>query len=187
MVEKNPWWHNVSGPFLIWQGPVGVKEDGGGCTRGHGRVGNMIVHRACCNRDLQAIVDAVDSGESVNEVEAAGNTPLHHAAYEGWLQGAELLLSLGAHINASNNAGDRPWHWARNMGHADAMEMLEQNGAATEQGKVLVADHIPKVKDFFQKDCWRHHPKPYADYMEMKQKQDEEFAASKKKLIPGMA
>lgn len=90
-----------------------------------------------------------------------------------------------------------------------------QNGAVTEQGKVLVADHIPKVKvwpshlpcysgitcpnifqhaisqccmqDFFQKDCWRHHPKPHADYMEMKQKQDEEFAASKKKLIPGMA
>lgn len=73
-----------------------------------------------------AVVDAVDGGESVNEVEAAGSTPLHHAAYEGWLQGAELLLSLGAHINASNNAGDRPWHWARNMGHADVMEMLEQ-------------------------------------------------------------
>lgn len=44
-----------------------------------------------------------------------------------------------------------------------------------------------RMQDFFQKDCWRHHPKPYADYMEMKQKQDEEFAASKKKLIPGMA
>lgn len=77
-------------------------------------------------RRAAAIVDAVDGGESVNEVEAAGNTPLHHAAYEGWLQGAELLLSLGAHINASNNAGDRPWHWARNMGHTDLIEMLEQ-------------------------------------------------------------
>ncbi len=53
MVEKNPWWHNVSGPFLVWQGPVGVKEDGGGCTRGHGRVGNMVIHRAVCNKDLE--------------------------------------------------------------------------------------------------------------------------------------
>ena len=53
MVEKNPWWHNVSGPFLTWQGPTGVKDDGGGCTRGHGRVGKMIVHRACCNKDLE--------------------------------------------------------------------------------------------------------------------------------------
>lgn len=77
-------------------------------------------------RFAAAIVKAVDAGESVNEVEAAGNTPLHHAAYEGWVQGAELLLSLGAHINASNNAGDRPWHWARNMGYGDMMEMLEQ-------------------------------------------------------------
>ena len=90
-----------------------------------------------------------------------------------------------------------------------------QNGASTQQGKVLVSDHIPKVKvsilskgtlclavlhdiglcqtqaelaqDFFQKDCWRHHPKPYADYMELKQRQDQELAASKKKLIPGLA
>lgn len=58
MVEKNPWWRNVSGPFLTWQGPVGIKEDGGGCTRGHGRVGSMIVHRACCNRDLQGRAQA---------------------------------------------------------------------------------------------------------------------------------
>ncbi|DBA87423.1 hypothetical protein WJX77_001859 [Trebouxia sp. C0004] len=187
MVEKNPWWHNVSGPFLVWQGPVGVKEDGGGCTRGHGRVGNMIIHRAVCNEQSEAIVKAVDNGEDVNEVEGAGNTPLHNAAYEGWLEGAELLLSLGAKIDASNNAGDRPWHWARNMGHDNVMEMLEQNGANTEQGKVLVSDHIAKVKDFFQKECWNHHPKPHADFMEIKQKEDQELAASRKKLIPGLA
>ena len=73
-----------------------------------------------------AVVKAVDNGEDVNEVEAAGNTPLHHAAFEGWVTGAELLLSLGAHIDASNNAGDRPWHWARNMGHEHMIKMLEQ-------------------------------------------------------------
>jgi hypothetical protein len=52
-MEKNPWYKNVQGPFLQWQGPVGVKEDGGGCTRGQGRVGNMVVHRAACNRDKE--------------------------------------------------------------------------------------------------------------------------------------
>ena len=72
------------------------------------------------------IVRAVEAGEDVNEVEAAGNTPLHNAAYEGWAQGCELLLSLGAKASASNNAGDRPWHWARNMGHKDVMELLEK-------------------------------------------------------------
>jgi hypothetical protein len=51
-MEKNPWYKNVEGPFLQWQGPVGVKADGGGCTRGRGRVGGMVVHRAACNRDL---------------------------------------------------------------------------------------------------------------------------------------
>jgi hypothetical protein len=52
-MEKNPWYKNVEGPFLQWQGPVGVKADGGGCTRGRGRVGGMVVHRAACNRDLE--------------------------------------------------------------------------------------------------------------------------------------
>ena len=71
-----------------------------------------------------AIVAAVEAGNSVNEVEAAGNTPLHSAAYEGWLEGAELLIRLGAKVNASNNAGDRPYQWAQNMGHEDMMALL---------------------------------------------------------------
>lgn len=50
-MEKNPWYKNVEGPYLQWKGPVGIKEDGGGCTRGRGRVGPMVVHRAACNRD----------------------------------------------------------------------------------------------------------------------------------------
>lgn len=69
---------------------------------------------------------AVDSGEDVNEVEAAGNTPLHNAAFYGWIEGAELLLNLGAKINSSNNAGDRPWHWAQNAGQTEMLEYLEQ-------------------------------------------------------------
>lgn len=51
MVEKNPWYTRVEGPFPSWQGPVGVKEDGGGCTRGRGRVSDMRMHRAVNNRD----------------------------------------------------------------------------------------------------------------------------------------
>jgi ankyrin repeat protein len=66
----------------------------------------------CCATVLlctAAIVQLVDAGFDVNEVEAAGNTPLHSAAFEGWLEGAQLLLQLGAKVNASNNAGDTPW------------------------------------------------------------------------------
>jgi hypothetical protein len=52
-MEKNPWWKNVEGPFLKWNGPVGIKEDGGGCTRGRGKVGNMVVHRAAFNKNAE--------------------------------------------------------------------------------------------------------------------------------------
>lgn len=122
----------------------------------------------------------------MNEVEGAGNTPLHCAAYAGWEEGCELLLSLGAKVNASNNAGDRPWHWAENMGHKGVMSLLEKAGADREHGLVLVQDHVPKVRDFFQKECWAHHPKPHADYIEWKLKQDKIQEAERNKLIPGM-
>lgn len=53
IMEKNPWYKNVQGPFLQWQGPVGIKEDGGGCTRGQGKVGGMAIHRAAFNRNKE--------------------------------------------------------------------------------------------------------------------------------------
>lgn len=52
-MEKDPWYKNVEGPFLQWKGPIGVKEDGGGCTRAQGRVGNMVIHRATFNKDKE--------------------------------------------------------------------------------------------------------------------------------------
>lgn len=54
-MEKNPWYKNVEGPFLQWKGPIGVKEDGGGCTRGQGRVGNMVIHRAAFNKNKKGM------------------------------------------------------------------------------------------------------------------------------------
>ena len=51
---------------------------------------------------------------------------------------------------------------------------------------MLVQDHVPKVKDFYQKECWAHHPKPHADYMEWRLKQDKLQESERNKLIPGM-
>lgn len=55
-MEKNPWYKNVEGPFLQWQGPVGIKADGGGCTRGRGLVGSMVLHRAAHSRDKEGTI-----------------------------------------------------------------------------------------------------------------------------------
>eukprot|EP00879_Flechtneria_rotunda_P002113 GHRR01002295.1.p1 GENE.GHRR01002295.1~~GHRR01002295.1.p1 ORF type:complete len:185 (+),score=55.81 GHRR01002295.1:292-846(+) len=182
-MERNPWWQNITGPYSEWSGPVGVKPDGGGSIRGQGRVGNMKVHRAVHNKRREEIVRLVDAGSDVNEVEAAGNTPLHSAAFEGWLEGVELLLQLGAKVNASNNAGDTPWHWATNLGQTEVAMLLEANGATRTKGDVLVPEHVPKVKDFYSKECWAHHPKPYADFVEFKKKERADLEAEQKKLV----
>ncbi len=187
MSAPEPWYKCVDGPFPAYGGPVGVKDDGGGSTRARGLVGHMNLHRAAMNRDatlLQKYVD--DDGEDVNEVEAAGNTPLHFAAYAGWMEGAELLLQLGAKVNATNNAGDAPWHWAMNMGHEDVADFLVKNGANKQQGLVLVPDHVPKVKDFYERECWSHHPKPHEEFIEYRKVVDAAFEEEKNKLVPGM-
>ncbi len=53
-------WYSKIAPTqcIKWQGPVGIKEDGGGCTRAQGRVGEMVIHRATCNRDKEGMITA---------------------------------------------------------------------------------------------------------------------------------
>lgn len=70
MVEKNPWWRNVDGPFPESYGSVGVKADGGGSMAGQGLVGSMRLHRACNMRNMEALEAAIEAGDNVNEVEA---------------------------------------------------------------------------------------------------------------------
>lgn len=184
-IDPNPWWKKVEGPLPHWQGPVGVKEDGGGSTRGRGLVGKMRVHRAVMCRDSDLIVQLIDEGEDVNEVEASGCTPLHNAACDGWVEGAELLLQLGAKINATNNAGDSPWHWAMYHKQEAMMDFLVKNGANKQQGLVLVPDHVNKVSDFYEKPCWAHHPKPHDEYVALKKMEEEAHEKEMKSMIPG--
>ncbi|PNW77453.1 hypothetical protein CHLRE_10g437250v5 [Chlamydomonas reinhardtii] len=183
------WWSSLGDqPLPSWSGPTGAKQDGGGSTRGCGLVGSMRLHRAVNLRD-SGLVERLVVGEGldVNEVEAAGNTPLHNAAWSGWEEGVQQLLRLGAKVNASNNAGDRPWHWARNMGHTGVMAILEQHGAVKERGKVLVQEHVPKVKDFYSKSCWSHHPLPYADFVAAKRAEVKAQEAASKSALRSSA
>lgn len=41
-------------------------------------------------------------------------------------------------------------------------------------------------QDFFQKDCWSHHPKPYQEFMDWRLKEDERIEAERRKLVPGI-
>lgn len=41
------------------------------------------------------------------------------------------------------------------------------------------------VQDFFQKECWAHHPKPYTDFMKWRADEDARWAAESSRLIPG--
>lgn len=173
MVERNPWYSRVQGPFPDSYGCVGVKPDGGGSMAGRGLVGPMRLHRAVFNRDADLVARLLDDGQDVNEVEAAGNTPLHNAAYDGWTEGIELLHARGAKLDASNNAGDTPWLWAHNMMHDDCCALLECLGADPEhRGRVIVPEHIPKVKDFYDLPDGVDHPKPSMEYLEWQREKD---------------
>ncbi|KAF5839365.1 ankyrin repeat-containing domain protein [Dunaliella salina] len=173
-MEKHPWFLDLDESVLPrWDRKAleGCKPEGGGCIRGQGRVGPMRLWRAVNNRKAEEVRRLVEQGDSPNEVEAAGNTPLHAAAYQGWVEGIDLLLQLGAKVNASNNAGDTPYHTALYMGNEEAMLALEKAGASKASGKVLVQEHVPKVKEFYQKECWSHHPLPYSDFVEYKKEE----------------
>ena len=45
---------------------------------------------------------------------------------------------------------------------------------------------LKPAQDFFAKECWAHHPKPHADYLEDRRRQDEAYEAERARLIPGM-
>jgi hypothetical protein len=83
-MEKNPWYKNVEGPYLHWQGPVGIKEDGGGCTRGQGKVGNMVIHRATFNKNKEGEWFAKTSKECADKyLIVLVNAPFDCSYYEG--------------------------------------------------------------------------------------------------------
>ena len=174
MTEIDPWYNRVKGPFPEKYGCVGVKEDGGGSMRGRGTVGPMKIHRAVFNRDEDAVRAIIASGEGdVNEVDGAGVTPIMCAAYEGWARGIDVLCELGAKVNASNNAGDTAYMWAETMANDDVIERLKHHGVDINYvGQVIVPEHIPKVREFYDSEEGQKHPKPSEEYLEYQREQD---------------
>ena len=57
---------------------------------------------------------------------------------------------------------------------------------AESQGRTadgLEIDGVAWLQDFYEKECWQHHPKPYADFMEWRLTEDRRLEEERKKTI----
>jgi hypothetical protein len=69
-MEKSPWFKNVDGPFPTWEGPLGVKADGGEAASGWASCGRpstqetepMALTGGRCGRPLQAAASGGRAG-----------------------------------------------------------------------------------------------------------------------------
>ena len=66
------------------------------------------------------------------------------------------------------------------------MSLLERNGAAKEPGRVIVPEHVNKIKDFYHLDEGVTHPLPSQEFMAWRAAADEHYVNESNSLIPGM-
>lgn len=136
-MEKNPWYKNVEGPFLQWQGPVGIKADGGGCTRGRGLVGSMVLHRAAHSRDKEGTCRLAPcrgaTGGAWSDLNrghrVGGNRSEIHYARDHPLSAIVAAVDGGADVNEVEAAGNTPLHSAAYEGWLEGCELLLGLGA----------------------------------------------------------
>lgn len=136
-MEKNPWYKNVEGPFLQWQGPVGIKADGGGCTRGRGLVGSMVLHRAAHSRDKEGTCRLAPcrgaTGGAWSDLNVGdgvgGNRSEIHYARDRPLAAIVAAVDGGADVNEVEAAGNTPLHSAAYEGWLEGCELLLGLGA----------------------------------------------------------
>ena len=59
------------------------------------------------------------------------------------------------------------------MQNEEAMERLKHHGADPQYvGQVIVPEHIPKVKDFYDSEQGQKHPKPSEEFLAYQAEQD---------------
>lgn len=84
---------------------------------------------ATVRSDLQAMKEAIASGDNLNQVEE-GMTPLLWAIFGGNILAVRLLLESGADPNVRPNPSDSPlWHAEDDFGLKDIAELLRSYGA----------------------------------------------------------
>lgn len=147
--------------------------------------GNTPLHSAAFEGWQEGCEYLLSLGAKINASNNAGDRPWHWAQNMGHQDVMKFLEQVGVralvYIKENGTA-------VFTTVHSSLLYSLPppQNGASKDAGQVLVQDHIPKVKDFFQKECWAHHPKPHQEYIDMKKQEDAAYEAERNKLIPGM-
>lgn len=68
----------------------------------------------------------------------------------------------------------------------DPQAYKHRPGTSDSERILFLIDSIISGQDFFQKECWAHHPKPYAEFMEWRKKEDERWEMERGRLVPGM-
>ena len=118
----------MDGPFPDWEGPKGVKADGGGCTRGRGKVGGMVLHRAVNNKDVEGAGDLPPPGARVCP-------PSRRPALSGLTRSffcAGIIKAInedGCDVNEVEAAGNTPLHNCAYAGWIEGAELLLKMGA----------------------------------------------------------
>lgn len=102
-------------PHAVVAEPVNGGQDNGGLGQLCSAVGAG---------HLEAVMQCVAEGVSVNGVYDAGFTPLFYAAIDGQPHVAQWLLEQGADVLARNDEQRTPLHWAARSGHAEVVQLL---------------------------------------------------------------
>lgn len=87
------------------------------------------LHRAAYWGYDDAIIELLEMGDDIDEVDAQGETPLHKAARLGNLVAAKVLIEHGANPDRQNALGLSPLHWAALTGRLEVVELLMESGA----------------------------------------------------------
>ena len=96
------------------------------------------IHEAASEGDDEKLLDALKSGEDVNErdVDCGGRTALHWAASRGHIECCRLLIANGANSQITSFAGWTPLHSAAEAGHSSCVRYLLTTGVrASESDK----------------------------------------------------
>ena len=85
----------------------------------------------------------------------------------------EMMLANGLIINTAYQNKLPAYAWAENMQNEEAMERLKHHGADPQYvEQVIVPEHIPKVKDFYDSEQGQKHPKPSEEFLAYQAEQD---------------